>query len=219
MSPLRSSLRGMPAAAALGLCLALVAPAPHALAQEAESEIAPSLRGWRDGKGRAAGGTVPSARELEAAATSPLSDLNLVRDEIPPLLVAARRAPYAVPGNGSCLALGSAVTALDEVLGDDLDDHHADKAKPDLFVTLIERSADAIGDAAVDTVKGAVTGLIPYRGWLRRLTGAHQHARDLSAAVMAGSVRRAWLRGVMEGKGCAQPGGPVGQGGPAGSAG
>src|SRR5574343_132148 len=113
------------------------------------STIRSSLRGVPG----AAGGTVPSARELEAAATSPLSDLNLVRDEIPPLLVAARRAPYAVPGNGSCLALGSAVTALDEVLGDDLDDHHTDKAKPELFVTLNESSADAIGDAAVDTVK------------------------------------------------------------------
>ena len=50
---------------------------------------------------------------MRDAATTPLSDLNVVRAEIPPVLAAAQKAPYAAPADKSCAALAADVQALD----------------------------------------------------------------------------------------------------------
>jgi hypothetical protein len=42
-----------------------------------------------------------SGTQLNQAATTPLSDLNLVRGDIPPVLAAAQKAPYAAPADRS----------------------------------------------------------------------------------------------------------------------
>ena len=52
---------------------------------------------------------------VSTAATTPLSDLNLVNAPIPEALSAAQNAPYALPPEGSCTALAAAVRTLDEV--------------------------------------------------------------------------------------------------------
>ncbi|MFN5167462.1 MAG: hypothetical protein ACK5JG_19325, partial [Pseudomonadota bacterium] len=64
----------------------------------------------------AACSTTPTATRdpvTEAVAT-PLTDLNIVRAEIPPALRTAQRAPYALPADRSCAALAAAIGALDE---------------------------------------------------------------------------------------------------------
>ncbi len=43
---------------------------------------------------------------------------------------------------------------------------------------------------------------LPYRGILRRLTGADKRDRARTAAVLAGMVRRAWLKGLARNANC-----------------
>src|SRR5207302_10964297 len=51
------------------------------------------------------------------AATTPLSDLNVVHAEIPAVLAEAQQEPYSVPRDPTCTSLQASVRALDEVLG------------------------------------------------------------------------------------------------------
>lgn len=137
------------------------------------------------------------------AATTPLSDLNLVRAAIPPALRAAQQGPYAAPADRSCATLGADIQALDAALGADLDTPpSADDPG------LVERGAGAAGDAAVGAVRGAAEGVVPFRGWIRKLTGAERHSREVAAAIAAGTIRRAYLKGLGQAAGCAVPAAP-----------
>ncbi len=136
------------------------------------------------------------SRVTDAAAT-PLNDLNLVNAPIPELLKTARKAPYAMPAESGCEALAQQVRALDEVLGPDLDTP-ATASNPG----LIERGTNAVGDAAVGALKGAAQGVVPFRGWVRKLTGAERYSRDVQAAIAAGTVRRAYLKGLAAARAC-----------------
>ena len=62
-----------------------------------------------------------SQDKVSTAATTPLSDLNVVRADIPDVLKAAAAAPYATPADASCAGIAAHIRALDEVLGPDLD--------------------------------------------------------------------------------------------------
>lgn len=133
-----------------------------------------------------------SSDKVTTAATTPLSDLNVVRADIPEVLRAAQQAPYARPADTSCTGLAAAVAALDEVLGPDLD------APPGASPSLLERGGDAAGGALQRTAEG----VIPFRGWVRKLSGAERYARHVAAAITAGGVRRGFLKGVAAAKAC-----------------
>ena len=47
------------------------------------------------------------------AATTPLSDLNVVRASIPPVLLEAQKGPYKLPAEPGCAALAAEVTPLE----------------------------------------------------------------------------------------------------------
>jgi hypothetical protein len=130
------------------------------------------------------------------AAATPLNDLNVVRAEIPPVLVAAQRGPYAAPPDKACTALAADVQALDAVLGADLDSPPSEN-KP----SLIERTGS-------QALQSAAEGVIPFRGWVRKLTGAERYSRDVAAAIAAGTIRRAYLKGLGAAGGCAAPAAP-----------
>lgn len=134
---------------------------------------------------------------LAGAATTPLHDLNLVQAPIPEALQAASRAPYAVPGEPGCMPLATAIKQLDEVLGADVDVPPSD-ARPG----LVERGASAAGQAAVDALQRTAEGVVPFRGWVRKLTGAERYSRQVAAAIAAGTARRAFLKGLAVAKGC-----------------
>lgn len=138
--------------------------------------------------------------DVAAAVTSPLNDLNLVHGSIPAILKQAQKTPYAVPTDKSCEALLAEVRALDEVLGADLDTP-ASAAKPG----LVERGSTAAGDAAVGALKGAAEGAVPFRGWIRKLSGAERYSRDAAAAIAAGTIRRAYFKGIRAAGNCAVP--------------
>ena len=120
-----------------------------------------------------------------------MSDLNLGRDEIPAPLLAARRNAYAIPAGPGCEAITTEVLALDAVLDPDLDTP-ASAARPG----LTERGASAVGDAAANALRGAAEGVLPFRGWVRKLTGAERYSREVMSAVASGVVRRAYLKGL-----------------------
>lgn len=50
--------------------------------------------------------------------------------------------------------------------------------------------------------------MIPFRGWVRKLTGAERYSRKVSAAIAAGAIRRAYLKGLGQAAGCAAPAAP-----------
>ncbi len=136
-------------------------------------------------------------QQLTQAATTPLSDLNLVRAEIPAVLAAAQKGPYALPADRSCGGLSTEVQALDAALGADLDTPPT-ATNPG----LVERGGAAVGNAAVGAVRSAAEGVVPFRGWVRKLTGAEQYSKDVAAAIAAGTIRRAFLKGVGQANGC-----------------
>ena len=142
--------------------------------------------------------------QVQKAAEAPLVDLDLVREKIPPVLQAAIKAPYALPSQRDCPALASEVRALDGALGADLDTPPT-ATDPG----LVERGTNALGDAANDALRGAAESVIPFRGWVRRLDGAERHSREVAAAIAAGSVRRAFLKGVGQTLGCQAPAAPL----------
>ena len=131
--------------------------------------------------------------KLTTAATTPLSDLHLVSAPIPDVLSAAQKAPYALPAEATCTKLAASVRALDEVLGPDLDAPATD-ANPG----LVERGTGA----ALGAVQRSAEGLVPFRGWVRKLSGAERYSRQVAAAIAAGAARRAFLKGLAQGKGC-----------------
>lgn len=134
-----------------------------------------------------------SQDKVATAATTPLSDLNVVRADIPEVLKAAAAAPYAQPADASCPGLAAAIQALDEVLGPDLD---APAGKG--HTGLLERGEDA----ATNALQRTAEGVIPFRGWVRKLSGAERYAKQVSAAITAGGVRRGFLRGLSAAKAC-----------------
>lgn len=135
-------------------------------------------------------------RTVTSIAESPLSDVNLKKKHIPPVLQRATVTPYAMAGLTDCAKIGAAVKELDAVLGRDVD-APTTNGKPD------ERR-----ELAMDAGQDTINSLIPGRFIIRRLSGAYEAQRKAVAAVYAGSVRRGFLKGLGASKGCHPPAAP-----------
>lgn len=142
-------------------------------------------------------------RGIDEAVTAPLEDLNLKRTDIPLALRLAVADPYSLRGMARCEAIAGEVGRIDAALGPDLDE----PAPPD-GRRMNEKGADYAAGAALDAVRDTTTGVIPMRGWVRRLTGAERHQKQVREAIQAGTVRRAYLKGVGMQKNCAPPAAP-----------
>lgn len=127
------------------------------------------------------------------AATAPLDDLNLRRQQVPEVLISARRAPYGTTGLGRCRDVIAGIDDLDEALGPDVD-------QPDSG----NSTGDQAANAALDMVRDTATDFIPLRSWVRRLSGAAAHDREVQAAIRAGLVRRGFLKGIALQRRCAR---------------
>lgn len=132
----------------------------------------------------------PDATEV---AKTPLRDLNIDAQDIPEVLQIAARDPYAMAGRGTCNAIINEIAGLDMVLGADYDIAEDDDQE--------RISEGRIGQSVVGSV-------LPFRGILREVTGAADNDRALRAAYTAGLAKRAFLKGVGLGKGCAYPARP-----------
>jgi len=136
------------------------------------------------------------------AALSPLEDVNIKRAKIPEKFKEIKN-PYNVELERSCEEIGAEVLELDELLGRDWDIPPPDKKG------LNERAADGASTAFLDTVASGASGLIPYRGVVRTVTGANSHATKVRKAYERGSHRRTFLKGLGLAKGCAYPASPL----------
>lgn len=121
--------------------------------------------------------------------TTPVSDLNLKKEAIPPLLLKAQERPYDTASLKRCDQIAAAVGELDAVLGDDVD--------------LPEGSGDKLSAGRV--AQAAVGSFIPFRGLIREVSGANEQQRKVQAAVTAGIARRAFLKGYGEARACRYP--------------
>jgi hypothetical protein len=126
-------------------------------------------------------------------AKTPVTDLNIDKEEVPELLISAMREPYSLRGVGTCRPLIGAVEELDEILGPDID--------------LPEEARDRISAGRV--AKTVVGSFIPFRGLIREVSGANEHAKYVRAAIQAGIARRGFLKGVGQSRGCKYPGRPA----------
>ncbi|MCP5397267.1 MAG: hypothetical protein H6918_11145 [Sphingomonadaceae bacterium] len=130
---------------------------------------------------------------VEEVATTPIRDLNLAKDDIPAVLQDAAQDPYADEGLTSCDKIGEAIAGLDDVLGGDLDVASSDK--DNISIGRIARSA--------------VGSFIPFRSIVREVSGAAAHQRQFERAILAGAVRRGYLKGLGQQMGCPYPARPA----------
>ena len=128
----------------------------------------------------------------------PLDDLNISGDEIPPLLIATANAPYAPPVRTDCAGLVAEVTALNGLLGPDLAPVTPAGNEPII-------NEDSATDAAWDAARSAAVGWVPFRGVVRFVTGADRREARVKHAILAGFVRRAYLKGLAQTQHCPSP--------------
>jgi len=121
------------------------------------------------------------------AVTQPLSDLGLRSKDIPEILLTAQEAPYDLSGVADCPSLRGEIARLEEVLGPDADAPQEERG-------IVNRVLGVGGDV--------LGGMIPFRGIVRRLSGAHADEKELEAAVYAGVARRSYLKGYLAGQSC-----------------
>lgn len=131
-----------------------------------------------------------SARDVAA---TPIQDLNLDKDEIPPLLIEAQKDPYGTTGLRTCRNYAAAIGELDAYLGADFD------------VIEMEKRKLSVGGVA----QSVVGAFIPFRGVIREISGANKHEEQLRDAILAGMMRRAFLKGMGLKLGCAYPARPA----------
>jgi hypothetical protein len=135
---------------------------------------------------------------VENAAAAPLHDMNLVRQKIPPILLAALADPYARPFPASCRTISEQIDALTQALGGDFDQPDNPQA-PSLTTQR---------GVALAVVHGASELLLPFAGFVRTLSGAQKHDQLVVEVITAGSVRRGYLKGLGESHGCLPPATP-----------
>lgn len=137
---------------------------------------------------------------VTGAVTAPLHDLNITRQGIPPVLLAAITNPYDPPRPLDCGEIARQLGELEFVLGADFDEPETPQAP-----SLTRKN----GHLALALIHGAVESLLPYAGFVRTLSGAQHHDQLVIEAITAGSVRRGYLKGLGESHGCPRPARPV----------
>ena len=148
-------------------------------------------------------GTLQQHDTFRDAATAPLEDLNLKQKAIPPVLQRAVDNPYDLAGLTRCEPIAAEIGRLDAALGPDLDE-----APPPDERSRGKKVADAAYGAGVSGVRDTTQHALPFRGWIRKLTGAARHDKAIAKAIQSGGVRRGYLKGVGMRMNCAPPAAP-----------
>jgi hypothetical protein len=114
---------------------------------------------------------------VTGAVQQPFKDLNLVREQTPSVLETAAKAPYVETQPLDCDAVRAELAALDKELGPDFD--------------AAENKNDDILAGALRSAMG-----LPFRGVVRKITGAQKRDQKREHAILAGIARRGFLKGV-----------------------
>ncbi|WP_454760792.1 hypothetical protein [Caulobacter segnis] len=148
-------------------------------------------------------GTMQQHDTFRDAATAPLEDLNLKQKSIPAVLQRAVADPYDMTGLDRCEPIAAEIGRLDAALGPDLDE-----APPPDNRSKGKKVADAAYGVGVSGVRDTTRDVLPFRSWIRKLTGAAKHDKAIAKAVQSGGVRRGYLKGVGMRMNCAPPAAP-----------
>jgi hypothetical protein len=134
-------------------------------------------------------------RGFANAATSPLRDVGLIRPDIPEILEDLKY-PYSTLNLvGGCPTILYEIGQLDAVLGEE-------EYQPEPDRTMGERGADEASNAAVNAAGDLAGDAVPFRSWVRRLSGAQRAQRRYAEAIEMGQMRRSFLRGYGASLGC-----------------
>ncbi len=127
---------------------------------------------------------------VEGVVQQPLKDLNLMKPKVPPYLEAIMAKPYSLKGLASCAQYKAEIGRLDPLLGADVDSIQATKKGENPAEFALSAGASVAGS------------LIPGGGLIRKISGAQKAQNHATAAVLAGSLRRAFVKGTARAKGC-----------------
>ena len=143
------------------------------------------------------------------AVQTPLEDVGLKKQPIPAKLLFVLQNPYATPQPMNCPKISSELLILNQLLGPDMG--IAKEDTPSLLGIpmpswqkrgeYVEKGSQAAQQQAAEMARGQVD-VIPYRGWVRKLSGAERHAKKVEEAYQAGKLRRAYLKGLALMLGC-----------------
>lgn len=124
---------------------------------------------------------------VSKAVGQPFRDLSLIQDKLPEVLKHAAESPYDLTTSVDCPQIRLEISELDAALGPDLDE-------------LGSKKGSAAGSMVSDLIGGVVK--IPFRGILRRVSGAQKRDDAIRAATLAGMVRRGFLKGRLSQLAC-----------------
>ena len=136
----------------------------------------------------------PGRSDVSEAIEQPLKDLSLVRLVAPDILLAAAVDPFRPVRD--CGAIQVELGQLDAALGPDLGQPQTGKGAAGLL-------GEVVGGAI-----GGVVGL-PFRGVVRKVSGAEARDQALERAVLSGMVRRGYLKGAAMALHCSPPSTPA----------
>jgi hypothetical protein len=140
------------------------------------------------------GRTADTRRGVGDAAYIPFRDVGLIRPEIP-LLLRNLQYPYATAALTDCAAVTREIGQLDAVLG-------PESYQPGPNRNVWDRSGDFVEEQTISAAESTAQDLIPFRSWVRRISGASRAERDALRAVANGQQRRTFLRGYGASLGC-----------------
>ncbi len=127
---------------------------------------------------------------VENIGARPLKDLNIIKAKVAPEIERIMDEPYSLKGIRTCTQFKTAITRLTGVLG------------PDVDSPQLQKKDKTPAEQALSLGESAAGGIIPFSGVIRRLSGAEARQKYAQAAIYAGSVRRAYLKGTARAKGC-----------------
>jgi len=134
-------------------------------------------------------------RGVVDAAASPFRDIGLVRPEVPETLQGLGY-PYSAAGlTVGCEAVLYEIGKLDSILG-------VESFQPGAERGISSKGLDAIEGAVINAARDSAGDIIPYRGWVRRISGAAKAEKEATRAIVQGQTRRAYLRGYGAALGC-----------------
>ncbi len=140
------------------------------------------------------GRTADTRRGVADAAYIPLRDVNVMRPEIP-LLLRNLQYPYSTGTLSDCAAVTREIGQLDGVLG-------RESYQPGPDRNIWDRGGDFLEEQTIEAVESTAEDLIPFRSWVRRISGASRAEREALRAFANGQQRRTFLRGYGASLGC-----------------
>ena len=181
-------------------------PLPHVLLL---SFVMAALAACSNGEDKISLDPAKNFQDVVKAASGPLEDLNLRREEIPPMLKVVVKDPYAMPLRLQCATIKTELAELDAVLGPDIQptadvqEENEDSIIPTHLkmpdiptnATLVNKGANAAHDRLMSFISSQ-TNIMPFRSIIRTISGANAHAKKRTQAFEAGKMRRAYLKGL-----------------------